>query len=85
MKTTNCECENKVQIIKEKRKEYSLEIANARDFVPRVDNGGSSALGPHQHNVDHVRCRGHRVQLLEVVHRHFALVFSPLDANENNK
>ena len=43
---------------------------DALDFVPRVDDRGSLALGAHQDDVDQIGCRGHRGHLLEVVDGH---------------
>ena len=64
---------------------YSLEIPNTCDLVTRMDNCRSSTLGSHQNNVDHVRCRRHRVKLLEVVHRHLLFTFSLMDRKVNRK
>ena len=43
---------------------------DALDFVPRMDDRGSLALGAHQDDVDQIGSRGHRGHLLEVVDGH---------------
>jgi hypothetical protein len=52
------------------RVKYSLEGANPRNLVARVDDGGSTTLGPHQDNINEIRCRWHRTHLFEVVDGH---------------
>jgi hypothetical protein len=47
-----------------------LEGANTSNLVARVDDGGSTTLGPHQDNINEIRCRWHRTHLLEVVDGH---------------
>jgi hypothetical protein len=52
------------------RVKYSLEGANPRNLVARVDDGGSTTLGPLQDNINEIRCRWHRTHLFEVVDGH---------------
>lgn len=43
---------------------------DALDFVSRVDDRGSLALGAHEDDVDQIGRRGHRGHLLEIVDGH---------------
>jgi len=49
---------------------YSLKVSNTCNLIPRMNDGRCTTLGPHQNDINHVRCRWHRVQLLEIVYWH---------------
>mmetsp|Transcript_14775 Transcript_14775/g.32614 ORF Transcript_14775/g.32614 Transcript_14775/m.32614 type:complete len:267 (+) Transcript_14775:1428-2228(+) len=51
-----------------------VEVADARDLVARVDDGGCAALRAGEHDVDHLHRAGNGRDFLKVVDHHDAVV-----------